>query len=97
MVFSTPVEITNSIQEWFGSRAVDGFNVMPPSFPEYPRESIQLASQACQDIDQHYYPGQFSWLRLDPRPPATSDQHFFSRLYVLGEEFPVAGLHVDIS
>ncbi|TDK32207.1 LLM class flavin-dependent oxidoreductase [Rhizobium deserti] len=34
IVLGTPVEIADRMQEWFDGRAADGFNVMPPFFPE---------------------------------------------------------------
>jgi alkanesulfonate monooxygenase SsuD/methylene tetrahydromethanopterin reductase-like flavin-dependent oxidoreductase (luciferase family) len=30
----TPVQIADLIEQWFRSGAADGFNVMPPAFPE---------------------------------------------------------------
>lgn len=34
IVLGTPVEIADRMQEWFDGRAADGFNVMPPFFPQ---------------------------------------------------------------
>ena len=34
VVHGTPVQIADTIQEWFESGAADGFNVMPPLYPQ---------------------------------------------------------------
>ncbi|XUY29725.1 LLM class flavin-dependent oxidoreductase [Agrobacterium sp. rho-8.1] len=34
IVLGTPEEVADRMQEWFDGRAADGFNIMPPFFPE---------------------------------------------------------------
>jgi alkanesulfonate monooxygenase SsuD/methylene tetrahydromethanopterin reductase-like flavin-dependent oxidoreductase (luciferase family) len=34
VVHGTPVQIADTIQEWFEHGAADGFNVMPPLYPQ---------------------------------------------------------------
>ena len=34
VVHGTPVQIADTIQEWFENGAADGFNVMPPLYPQ---------------------------------------------------------------
>ncbi len=34
VVHGTPVQVADTIQEWFESGAADGFNVMPPLYPQ---------------------------------------------------------------
>ncbi len=35
VVHGTPVQIADTIQEWFENGAADGFNVMPPLYPQF--------------------------------------------------------------
>jgi FMN-dependent oxidoreductase (nitrilotriacetate monooxygenase family) len=35
VVHGTPVQIADTIQEWFEGRAADGFNVLPPLYPQH--------------------------------------------------------------
>jgi FMN-dependent oxidoreductase (nitrilotriacetate monooxygenase family) len=49
VVLGTPVEIADRMQEWFEDRAADGFNVMPPFFPEGLEDFTQLVVPILQE------------------------------------------------
>ena len=49
IVLGTPVEIADRMQEWFDGRAADGFNVMPPFFPEGLEDFTQLVVPILQE------------------------------------------------
>ena len=49
VVLGTPVEIADRMQEWFDGRAADGFNVMPPFFPEGLEDFTRLVVPILQD------------------------------------------------
>jgi FMN-dependent oxidoreductase (nitrilotriacetate monooxygenase family) len=49
IVLGTPVEIADRMQEWFEGRAADGFNVMPPFFPEGLEDFTQLVVPILQE------------------------------------------------
>jgi FMN-dependent oxidoreductase (nitrilotriacetate monooxygenase family) len=49
IVLGTPVEIADRMQQWFDGRAADGFNVMPPFFPEGLEDFTQLVVPILQE------------------------------------------------
>jgi alkanesulfonate monooxygenase SsuD/methylene tetrahydromethanopterin reductase-like flavin-dependent oxidoreductase (luciferase family) len=49
IVIGTPVEIADRMQQWFEGRAADGFNVMPPFFPEGLEDFTQLVVPILQE------------------------------------------------
>lgn len=49
IVLGTPVEVADRMQEWFETRAADGFNVMPPFFPEGLEDFTQLVVPILQE------------------------------------------------
>ena len=49
IVLGTPVEIADRMQQWFDSRAADGFNVMPPFFPGGLEDFTQLVVPILQE------------------------------------------------
>jgi FMN-dependent oxidoreductase (nitrilotriacetate monooxygenase family) len=49
VVLGTPVEIADRMQQWFDGRAADGFNVMPPFFPEGLEDFTQLVVPILQE------------------------------------------------
>ncbi|POO55319.1 LLM class flavin-dependent oxidoreductase [Agrobacterium rosae] len=49
IVLGTPVEIADRMQEWFEGRAADGFNVMPPFFPEGLEDFTELVVPILQE------------------------------------------------
>jgi FMN-dependent oxidoreductase (nitrilotriacetate monooxygenase family) len=49
IMLGTPVEIADRMQEWFDGRAADGFNVMPPFFPEGLEDFTQLVVPILQE------------------------------------------------
>jgi len=49
VVLGTPVEIADRMQEWFEGYAADGFNVMPPFFPEGLDDFTQLVVPILQE------------------------------------------------
>lgn len=48
-VLGTPVEVADRMQEWFETRAADGFNVMPPFFPDGLEDFTQLVVPILQE------------------------------------------------
>lgn len=49
IMLGTPVEVADRMQEWFETRAADGFNVMPPFFPEGLEDFTQLVVPILQE------------------------------------------------
>ncbi|KQM32073.1 nitrilotriacetate monooxygenase [Rhizobium sp. Leaf68] len=49
IVLGTPVDVADRMQEWFETRAADGFNVMPPFFPEGLEDFAQLVVPILQE------------------------------------------------
>jgi FMN-dependent oxidoreductase (nitrilotriacetate monooxygenase family) len=49
IVLGTPVEVADRMQEWFDGRAADGFNVMPPFFPEGLEDFNELVVPILQE------------------------------------------------
>jgi FMN-dependent oxidoreductase (nitrilotriacetate monooxygenase family) len=49
IVLGTPAEIADRMQEWFDGRAADGFNVMPPFFPEGLEDFAHLVVPILQE------------------------------------------------
>lgn len=49
VVLGTPVEIADRMQDWFEGHAADGFNVMPPFFPEGLEDFTQLVVPILQE------------------------------------------------
>lgn len=49
IVLGTPVEVADRMQEWFESYAADGFNIMPPFFPEGLEDFTQLVVPILQE------------------------------------------------
>ncbi|OWV88603.1 nitrilotriacetate monooxygenase [Rhizobium sp. R635] len=49
IVLGTPAEIADRMQLWFESRAADGFNVMPPFFPEGLEDFTQMVVPMLQE------------------------------------------------
>ncbi|OHZ42154.1 LLM class flavin-dependent oxidoreductase [Agrobacterium vitis] len=49
IVLGTPEDIADRIQQWFETRAADGFNIMPPFFPEgledFPRLVVPILQE----------------------------------------------------
>ncbi len=49
IVLGTPVDVADRMQEWFETHAADGFNVMPPFFPEGLEDFTQLVVPILQE------------------------------------------------
>jgi alkanesulfonate monooxygenase SsuD/methylene tetrahydromethanopterin reductase-like flavin-dependent oxidoreductase (luciferase family) len=49
MLVGTPVEIADRMQQWFEAGAADGFNVMPPFFPQGLEDFTQLIVPILQE------------------------------------------------
>ena len=49
IVLGTPVEIADRLQQWFDGYAADGFNIMPPFFPEGLEDFTQLVVPILQE------------------------------------------------
>lgn len=49
IVLGTPIEVADRMQEWFESYAADGFNIMPPFFPEGLEDFTQLVVPILQE------------------------------------------------
>ncbi len=49
IVLGTPVEIADRMQQWFDGYAADGFNVMPPFFPEGLEDFTNLVVPILQE------------------------------------------------
>lgn len=49
MLVGTPVEIADRMQQWFEAGAADGFNVMPPFFPQGLEDFTQLVVPILQE------------------------------------------------
>ncbi|WP_313059432.1 LLM class flavin-dependent oxidoreductase [Agrobacterium cavarae] len=49
IVLGTPVDVADRMQEWFETRAADGFNVMPPFFPDGLEDFTQLVVPILQE------------------------------------------------
>jgi FMN-dependent oxidoreductase (nitrilotriacetate monooxygenase family) len=49
IVLGTPVEIADRMQQWFEGYAADGFNVMPPFFPEGLEDFTKLVVPILQE------------------------------------------------
>ena len=49
VVHGTPVQIADTIQEWFEEGAADGFNVMPPLYPQLLEEFTEKVVPILQD------------------------------------------------
>ncbi|MGN8153761.1 LLM class flavin-dependent oxidoreductase [Agrobacterium sp. 22094] len=49
IVLGTPVDVADRMQEWFETRAADGFNVMPPFFLEGLEDFTQLVVPILQE------------------------------------------------
>jgi len=48
-ILGTPGQIADQLQEWFENGACDGFNVMPPVFPESLKEFVEEVIPILQD------------------------------------------------
>jgi len=48
-ILGTPEQIADQLQEWFENGAADGFNVMPPVFPESLNEFVELVIPILQE------------------------------------------------
>lgn len=49
VVHGTPVQIADTIQEWFEGGAADGFNVMPPLYPHFLEAFVEKVVPILQD------------------------------------------------
>ena len=49
VVHGTPVQIADTIQEWFEGGAADGFNVMPPLYPHCLEAFVEKVVPILQD------------------------------------------------
>lgn len=49
IVLGTPEEVADRMQEWFDGRAADGFNIMPPFFPEGLEDFTELVVPILQE------------------------------------------------
>ncbi|MCF1432558.1 NtaA/DmoA family FMN-dependent monooxygenase [Agrobacterium vitis] len=49
IVLGTPEDIADRIQQWFETRAADGFNIMPPFFPEGLEDFTRLVVPILQE------------------------------------------------
>lgn len=47
-IVGTPEQIADQLQEWFENGAADGFNVMPPTFPEGLKDIVDLVIPELQ-------------------------------------------------
>ncbi|CDM61926.1 monooxygenase (plasmid) [Rhizobium favelukesii] len=49
IMLGTPVEIADRMEQWFEGRAADGFNVMPPFFPDGLEDFTHLVVPVLQE------------------------------------------------
>jgi FMN-dependent oxidoreductase (nitrilotriacetate monooxygenase family) len=47
-IVGTPEQIADYLQEWFENEAADGFNIMPPTFPEGLKDIVELVIPELQ-------------------------------------------------
>lgn len=47
-ILGTPEQIADQLQEWFENKAADGFNVMPPTFPDGLTDFVELVIPELQ-------------------------------------------------
>jgi FMN-dependent oxidoreductase (nitrilotriacetate monooxygenase family) len=47
-IVGTPEQIADYLQEWFENEAADGFNIMPPTFPEGFKDIVELVIPELQ-------------------------------------------------
>ncbi|MFB9328730.1 LLM class flavin-dependent oxidoreductase [Paenibacillus aurantiacus] len=47
-IVGTPAQIADQLEEWFLNDAADGFNIMPPTFPEGLRDVVELVIPELQ-------------------------------------------------
>lgn len=47
-IVGTPEQIADQLQEWFENEAADGFNIMPPTFPEGFKDIVDLVIPELQ-------------------------------------------------
>lgn len=47
-IVGTPEQIADQLQEWFDNEAADGFNIMPPTFPEGLNDIVDLVIPELQ-------------------------------------------------
>ncbi len=69
----SPVEVADTLQHWFDERAADGFNVMPPYFPEGFDDFVDLVVPILQErgLFRREYDGVTLRDHLGlPRPPS---------------------------
>ncbi|GEP62066.1 monooxygenase [Reyranella soli] len=69
----SPEQVADTLQQWFDERAADGFNVMPPYFPEGFDDFVDLVVPILQErgLFRHDYEGETLRDHLGlPRPPS---------------------------
>ena len=47
-IIGTPEQIVDQLQEWFENEAADGFNIMPPTFPDGLKDFVELVIPELQ-------------------------------------------------
>jgi hypothetical protein len=47
-IVGTPGQIADQLEEWFLNEGADGFNIMPPTFPEGFRDIVELVIPELQ-------------------------------------------------
>ena len=47
-IIGTPEQIADQLQEWFENGAADGFNIMPPTFPDGLNDFVELVIPELQ-------------------------------------------------
>jgi FMN-dependent oxidoreductase (nitrilotriacetate monooxygenase family) len=71
IVWGTPVQIADALEEWFAGGAADGFNIMPPFFPDQFERFVEdvLPILRARGLFRHDYEGQTLREHLGlPRP-----------------------------
>ncbi|MGM9966429.1 MAG: nitrilotriacetate monooxygenase, partial [Rummeliibacillus sp.] len=47
-IIGTPTQVADQLQEWFENDAADGFNIMPPTFPQGLNDIVELVIPELQ-------------------------------------------------
>ena len=86
VVHGTPVQIADTIQEWFEGGAADGFNVMPPLYPQLLDEFVGKVVPILQErgLFRHEYAG--STLREHYGLSRPESQYALQRSTAVGQD-----------
>ena len=86
VVHGTPVQIADTIQTWFESGAADGFNVMPPLYPQLLDEFVGKVVPILQErgLFRHEYAG--STLREHYGLSRPESQYALQRSTAVGQD-----------